>query len=191
MSNTAPAADLLTTLRQRGFRLLLWRGILAVLIGLLLIISPFGSATVFGVIVGAWMIVDGLSTTGLSLDLRRRGAPWGWMLADGVIQVLFGLLVILFPVTFAVVSAFFVIGFLALGMVLSGIVQLAAPAARRSGWTIVVGVINIVFGVILGVLAITNPVDNVVALSWMAGISAVALGISLIIFAVNLRTLRR
>ncbi|CAM5353479.1 HdeD family acid-resistance protein [Corynebacterium variabile] len=184
-----PAAGLLASLRKRGVSFLLWRGILAVLVGILLLISPFGSATVFGIIVGAWMMVDGLSTVGLSFRLKQQNTPWGWVLTDGVIQTLFGLLVILFPVTFAIISAFFVLGFMAIGMVLSGIVQLAAPVENRSGWTIAVGIINILFGVLLGALAIFNPVDNVVTLSWLAGIAALALGISLIVFSVKLRNL--
>lgn len=184
-----PATDLLASLQKQGVSFLLWRGILAVLVGILLLISPFGSATVFGIIVGAWMMVDGLSTVGLSFDLRKRGAPWGWVLADGIIQTLFGLLVILFPVTFAIISAFFVLGFMAIGMVLSGIVQLAAPVENRSGWTIAVGIVNLLFGVLLGALAILNPVDNVVTLSWLAGIATVALGISFIVFSVKLRKL--
>jgi uncharacterized membrane protein HdeD (DUF308 family) len=184
-----PAADLLAALQKRGFQFLLWRGILAVLVGILLLISPFGSATVFGIIVGAWMVVDGLSTVGLSFDLKKQNTSWGWVLTDGIIQTLFGLLVLLFPVTCAIVSAFFVLGFMAIGMVLSGVVELAAPVENRSGWTIAVGIVNILFGVLLGVLAITNPVDNVVTLSWLAGIAALALGISLIVFAVKLRNL--
>ncbi|AWT26725.1 hypothetical protein Csp1_19560 [Corynebacterium provencense] len=180
---------LLESLQKRGFQFLLWRGILAVLVGILLLISPFGSATAFGIIVGAWMIVDGLSTVGLSVDLKKRDAPWGWVLADGIIQTLFGIFVIIFPVSFAIVSAFFVIGFMAVGMVLSGIAQLSAPVENRSGWSIAVGVVNILFGVILGALALFNPVDNVVSLAWLAGIAAVALGISLIVFAVTVRNL--
>ncbi len=186
---TTPVAGLLESLQKRGFQFLLWRGILAILVGILLLISPFTSATVFGIIVGAWMMVDGLSTIGLSVDLKKRNAPWGWVLADGIIQTLFGLLVILFPVTFAVVSAFFVLGFMAIGMVLSGVVELAAPVETRSGWTIVVGIVNILFGVLLGALAIINPVDNVVTLSWLAGIATLALGVSLIVFAVKVRNL--
>jgi len=188
-SYISPGPGLLASLQKRGFQFLLWRGILAVLVGILLLISPFGSATAFGIIVGAWMIVDGLSTVGLSVDLKKRDAPWGWVLADGIIQTLFGIFVIIFPVSFAIVSAFFVIGFMAVGMVLSGIAQLSAPVENRSGWSIAVGVVNILFGVILGALALFNPVDNVVSLAWLAGIAAVALGISLIVFAVKVRNL--
>lgn len=186
-----PAEGLLKSLQKQGVSFLLWRGILAILVGILLLISPFGSATVFGIIVGAWMMVDGLSTVGLSFQLKKQNSSWGWVLTDGIIQTLFGLLVILFPVAFAVISAFFVLGFMAIGMVLSGVVELAAPVENRSGWTIAVGIINILFGVLLGALAIFNPVDNVVTLSWLAGLAALVLGISLIVFSVKLRNLNK
>lgn len=196
MTNSAPLssrnpADFFESLRKHGFQFLLWRGILAVLVGLLLIISPFASATVFGIIVGSWMIVDGLSTSGLAFDLKKQNSRWGWVLADGIIQIIFGIAVIIFPVAFSVVSAFFIIGFMAIGLVLSGIVELSAPAEDRTGWSIAVGIINILFGVLLGVLSILNPVDNVVTLSWVAGIFGIAIGISLIVLAVRVRNLNK
>ncbi|AGP30321.1 HdeD family acid-resistance protein [Corynebacterium terpenotabidum] len=186
---SSPTNDLLQTLQQRGFRFLLWRGILAVLIGLLLLISPFGSATVFGIIVGVWMVLDGGVAAALSLQLRKQNAPWGWTMTEGIIQILAGIAIILFPVSFAVVSAFFILGFLAIGMVLSGVAQLSAPVQERSGWTIAVGLLDIVLGVVLGVFAITNPVSNVVSLAWMAGVAAMMFGIALIIVSVKVRNL--
>lgn len=187
MSSPVSTSNILSSLQRRGFWFLLLRGIFAILIGILLIISPFASAAVFGIIVGAWMIVDGLSTIGLSVDLKKNNARWGWVLTDGIIQVIAGIAIIIFPVSFAIVSTFFIIGFMAIGMIASGIIQLSAPVITRTGWSIAVAIIDIIFGVLLGVLAFVNPVDNVVALSWLAGVSAIFLGLALIIFSVKVR----
>lgn len=189
MSNTIPSIDIFTSLQRRGFWFLLWRGIFAVLVGLLLLFSPFASATVFGIIVGAWMIVDGISTIGLSIDMKRTGAPWGWMLTAGIIQLLGGIAVILFPVAFAVISAFFILGFMAISLVSSGIIQLSSPDRYREGWSIAVAIVNILFGVLLGALAIINPVDNVVTLAWLAGLAAIFLGVTLIVVSVKVRNI--
>lgn len=185
--DTFPSSPLFDQLKKDGFQFLLWRGIVAVIAGILFLVWPFGSATVFGIFIGAWLVIDGLVTSGLSFDLRRAGAPWGWTLTDGIIGIIAGVLVILFPASFAIVSAFFILGFMALGLVFQGVLQLSVPAALRSGWSVTAGIINILLGVVLGALAITNPVDNVWGLAWLAGIAALVIGVFLIWLSFKVR----
>ncbi|WP_312980795.1 DUF308 domain-containing protein [Corynebacterium sp.] len=176
-----------STLRQRGTQFLLWRGIVGVIMGLLLIFFPFSSAIVMSLFVGAWMIVDGLVASGQAFDLKKAGAPWGWALTEGIVAVVAGIAILLIPGIFAIISSFFIIGFLAIGLVISGVTQLSVPQSLRSGWTVAAGVINVVFGILLGILAILNPVDNVWTLAWVAGVYALILGISAIVVSVRMR----
>lgn len=185
--NTFSSSPVFRQLQKSGFQFLLWRGIFAVVAGILFLVWPFESATVFGIFIGAWLIVDGLVTSGLAFDLKKADAPWGWTLTDGIIGIIAGILVILFPASFAIVSAFFILGFMALGLVFQGILQLSAPAGLRSGWSVTAGIINIILGIVLGVLAITNPVDNVWSLAWLAGIAALVIGIFLIWLSFKVR----
>jgi uncharacterized membrane protein HdeD (DUF308 family) len=191
MSTTDASSPVFRQLQRNGFQFLLWRGIVAVIAGILFLVWPFGSATVFGIFIGAWLVVDGLVSSGLAVDLKKTGAPWGWTLADGVIGIIAGILVILFPASFAIVSAFFILGFMALGLVFQGVLQLSVPAALRSGWSVTAGVINIILGVVLGVLAVTNPVDNVWSLAWLAGIAALVIGVFLIWLSFKVRNAAR
>ena len=181
--------SLAQTLGKKGFTYLLWRGIFAVLVGIMFLVWPFDSATVFGILVGAWMIVDGLATCGMAFDQRKAGIPWGWKLAEGIISVIAGLLIVIFPASFAVVSSFFILGFLAFGLIFQGIVQMTTPKPLRSGWLIVNGIINVIFGLILGFLAILNPVDSVFSLAWMAGLTITVIGAYMIWFAFKVRKL--
>ncbi|WP_420100215.1 HdeD family acid-resistance protein [Corynebacterium sp.] len=181
------STSLRSSLLRRGARFLLWRGIVGVVMGLLLIFFPFSSAIVMSLFVGAWMIVDGLVASGQAVDLKKAGAPWGWTLAEGVISIVAGIAILLLPGIFAVVSSFFIIGFLALGLVVSGVTQLSVPRTLRTGWTVAAGVLNVVFSVLLGVLAVLNPVDNVWTLAWVAGVYALILGISTIVISVRMR----
>ncbi|WP_291480079.1 DUF308 domain-containing protein [Corynebacterium sp.] len=183
---TGPSA-VLSALRRRGSRFLLWRGIVGVLSGLLLVLFPFSSAVAMSIVVGAWMVVDGLVASGQAVDLRKAGMPWGRTLAEGIVAVLAGVAVLLLPGVFAVVGSFFIIGFLAVGLVVSGVTQLSVPRELRDGWAIASGVLNVVFGVLLGVLAVLNPVDNVWTLAWVAGVYALVLGVSAIAISLRLR----
>jgi uncharacterized membrane protein HdeD (DUF308 family) len=191
MSTTDASSPVFRQLQRNGFQFLLWRGIVAVIAGILFLVWPFGSATVFGIFIGAWLVVDGLVSSGLAVDLKKTGAPWGWTLTDGVIGIIAGILVILFPASFAIVSAFFILGFMALGLVFQGVLQLSVPAALRSGWSVTAGVINIILGVVLGVLAVINPVDNVWSLAWLAGIAALVIGVFLIWLSFKVRNAGR
>lgn len=73
------------------------------------------------------------------------------------------------------------------GLVLTGVTQLSLPKDIRSGWSIAVGIINVLFGVLLGFLAIFNPVQNVWTLAWVAGIYMIILGIYALVLAFQVR----
>lgn len=175
------------TVRTRGAQFLLWRGILAAVMGVLLIFFPFESAIVLSIFIGAWMIIDGLVAAGMALDQRKEDLPWGWTMTEGVLMALAGLAVLFLPGLFAVVGAFFILGFMAVGLIVTGVVQLGIPKEARSGWTIAGGVVNIIFGVLLGVLAVANPVENVWTLAWVAGVYALVMGITAIVVSVRMR----
>ena len=174
-------------IRQHGFQFLLWRGILGILAGIVLIFLPLESALVLSIFIGAWMIVDGFVTVGLAFDLKKVDSPWGWTLTEGILSVLAGIAIILIPGVFAVVSAFFILGFMAIGLVLTGVTQLSLPKDIRSGLSIAVGIINVLFGVLLGFLAIFNPVQNVWTLAWVAGIYMIILGTYALVLAFQVR----
>lgn len=187
VTTTPTFGPIFTEIRKRSAQYLLWRGIFGVIIGLLLIFFPFGSAIVLSIFVGAWMIVDGLVAAGEAFDLKKADAPWGWTLTAGIITAIAGVAILFIPGIFALVSAMFILIFMAIGLVFSGISQLNIPKALRSGWTITAGILNIIFGLVLLVLSLTNPADNVWTLAIVAGVFALVMGISSIIFSVRLR----
>jgi uncharacterized membrane protein HdeD (DUF308 family) len=177
----------LSTMHRQASRFILWRGIIGIVTGLLLILFPFSSAIVMSIVVGAWMVVDGLVASGQAVDLRKAGLPWGWPLTEAIVSVLSGIAVLLLPGIFAVISSFFIIGLLAAGLAVSGITRLNLPQPMRDGWAVASGVLNVLFGVLLGVLAILNPVENVWALAWVAGVYALILGGSSIGITIRMR----
>lgn len=180
-------ADLMSELSRRGSRFFLWQGVAAVAAGLLLLFAPTSSAVVLSIFVGSWMIIDGIIAVGQSVDLKKAGAKWGWPLAEGIVAILSGIAIVLIPGVFAIVSSMFIIFFMAIGLVIRGVIQLSIPKPLRDGWSVTAGVLNVVIGVILGVLATLNPFANVWTLAWIAGAYTLMLGISAIIVSFQLR----
>ncbi|MEY8567345.1 DUF308 domain-containing protein [Corynebacterium sp.] len=167
--------------------MLLWRGGLSVVVGLALLLFPIETATVVGLVIGLWLLVDGFSTAGLAVQQRSHAAAWGFTMFSGVVTALAGVAVIVFPVGFAVVGAMAVLWIMALGLVLTGI---ARTAARAGGWSLATGLLNIVFGVLLGGLALAEPAGGLVALAWLLGVYGLLFGALSIVIGIRLRRTR-
>lgn len=167
--------------------MLLWRGGLSVVIGLALLLFPIGTATVVGLIIGLWLLVDGFSTMGLAIQQRSHAAAWGFTMFSGVVTALAGVAILLFPVAFAVIGALAVLWIMALGLVITGI---ARTAARAGGWSLATGLLNIVFGVVLGGVALAEPTGGLVALAWLLGVYGLLFGILSIVIGIRLRRSR-
>ncbi|MGP9723742.1 HdeD family acid-resistance protein [Corynebacterium sp. AOP40-9SA-29] len=167
--------------------MLLWRGGLSVVIGLALLLFPIGTATVVGLIIGLWLLVDGFSTMGLAIQQRSHAAAWGFTMFSGVVTALAGVAILLFPVAFAVIGALAVLWIMALGLVITGI---ARTAARAGGWSLATGLLNIVFGVVLGGVALAEPTGGLVALAWLLGVYGLLFGVLSIVIGIRLRRSR-
>lgn len=167
--------------------MLLWRGGLSVVVGLALLLFPIETATVVGLVIGLWLLVDGFSTIGLAVQQRSHAAAWGFTMFSGIITALAGVAVLLFPVAFAVVGAMAVLWIMALGLVLTGI---ARTASRAGGWSLATGLLNIVFGVLLGGVALAEPTGGLVALVWILGVYGLLFGALSIVIGIRLRRTR-
>ena len=174
-----------------GFRVLLIRGIFALILGVLLFIAPAVSAAVVGTFIalaiGVWLVIDGIGTISLAFTRRRGGAQgWGWTLAGGIIALLAAVAIIVFPLTFAVVGSLLVLWLLAVGLVIQGVIEFIDT--RLGGGGILLGVVNIIFGVLIGILLLTHPASSLAALVWLAGIYGIVFGIAAIVSAFRVRS---
>jgi uncharacterized membrane protein HdeD (DUF308 family) len=62
---------------------------IALIVGLILVFNPLVAAELVTILIGAYLLLDGISLIGLGLDQRKRGTrAWGWMLGAGVLDVL-------------------------------------------------------------------------------------------------------
>lgn len=96
---------------------LLFRNGFLVLSGILLMIIPGISAIILFYIIGIWFVVTGLTEMLLSYYYKRRMQYPLFVILVGVLTVLFGIFVILFPKTGTLVLAWIIgIGFIIWGM---------------------------------------------------------------------------
>lgn len=107
--------------------------ILTIIIGVVALVYPTKTATVIVILIGIWAIVAGLVGIGGSLNLKDiPGSGWGWGLVSGILTVIFGILLLVWPKS-GIVSVVWLIGLWAIviGIVWIGI----AFTVRKVGKT--------------------------------------------------------
>ncbi len=159
-------------------------GIVAVILGALILLWPGRTAQVATGIVAAYTILAGLVYAAIGITSGTRG---GWSrvghIALGVLFVVVGI------VAFANLPAFTVSFALFLGVlvgvlwIVEGAVSLSTlTGAPSRGWTIAFAVLSIIAGVTL----LFSPLWGALVLWWLLGISAVALGVVNVVRGITL-----
>jgi uncharacterized membrane protein HdeD (DUF308 family) len=159
------------------------RGVVAILFALIAFFLPGVTAAALILLFGAYALVDGVFALIAGLRLARQHGRSAPLLLEGVLNVLVGVVIFIWPGP-ALVAIVYLI---AIWAVITGIVLIAAGIAliRHSGeWLLVLcGVISVLLGIILFV----QPGAGVVALSWWLGFYALLFGIVLLTTAFRIR----
>ncbi|WP_285725793.1 HdeD family acid-resistance protein [Psychromicrobium xiongbiense] len=175
---------------RRLWWLVLVRGIVAVLLGLFALFSPSTTVLVLVTVFGVYALVDGVSAIGMALGSRRELSRWGWVLFEGVVSVLAGLVAILWPVFSAAVTAVvigFIIGFWA---ALLGVLQISQSITLRRqpspvwGWVLASGILTLLWGIF--VLAV--PGIGLLTVLWIFSLFALVFGAWTIALSLRIRS---
>ncbi len=161
--------------------LVLIQGILLVVVGILLFTNTGATVVVLAQILAIyWLIAGVLELVSIFID---RSA-WGLKLLGGIIGIWAGLFIINNPIGGTLAFGFAVVIILGIQALLLGITNII-QAFRGAGWGIgLLGVINIIFGIIL----LSNSMIAVATLPWVLGGFAIVGGIASIVFAFRLKT---
>ncbi len=171
---------------SRDWWLFLVDGLIAVIVGILVLIWPSQGWLGLVIAFGVFALLDGIFTLVAGIDLNRffTGA-WAVMLG-GVLGIVVGVSTLIW-VRQATLVWFYVI---AAWAILSGILDIVAADRFRvhipGEWSLILaGVLSILFGVLL----IVYPGPGLIALVWVIGIFAIAYGIMELIFSSRLHKL--
>ena len=149
-------------------------GVLAVIVGILILVWPGKTAMVVTAIIAIYAIAAGLVYAGLGIFSKTKG---GWArvghIVLGILFIIAGIVAFLnLGATTAWLAVF--IGIL-VGVlwIVEGIVSLSTLGdAASKTWTIIFAIISIIAGIVL----LFSPL-YIVALWWLLGISLIVLGI--------------
>jgi uncharacterized membrane protein HdeD (DUF308 family) len=155
-------------------------GIIAAVIGVLLILSPKTTATYLFWILGIACIIGGAVAL-ISVLFNR--ASWGWKLLAGGIAIILGLGLISQPLFSAYLLAAISLWVLGAVVIVAGVV-LMVPAFSHMGWWYgLVGVLAMVIGALLILGSVIGPLKA----PWVFGVAAIAAGIAAIVATLQSR----
>src|SRR4051812_46219305 len=165
--------------------LLLVRGILGVVVGIVAFAWPAITIAVLVGIFGFYALIDGVSNFALGLTrtpTHRRS--WAHVL-QGIVGMAAGVMTFVWPV----VTAFVLVTFIGAWAVVTGLFEIAADIRLRKvirdEWLMALsGTLSVVFGI----LVFAFPGAGAVGISWVPGAYAAAAGMILIALSVRLRS---
>jgi uncharacterized membrane protein HdeD (DUF308 family) len=171
--------------KMDGASLLLIRGIVGVVIGIVAFAWPGVTLAALVMIFGIYALIDGVTNLMLGLT-KRTGHGRGWVHAlQGLIGIAAGVLTFIWPAMTALALIFFIGAW----AVVTGIIEVAAAIKLRKEitgeWLLALsGLLSIAFGV----LVLAFPFAGAVGISWVLGSYAMLGGIILIALGVRLRS---
>ncbi|MDR2974425.1 MAG: DUF308 domain-containing protein [Propionibacteriaceae bacterium] len=156
-------------------------GVAALVIGVLVVVWPGGSAVVMADLFGIYWIVAGIGYILVGIFTTGMKA-WSRVLdiVLGVFQLVVGVIVLANPAESAVVLGLFLGIWLGALWIIEGVVTLVQSADGPShGWAIFLGIVSLLGGIAV----LTSPLWAVAILFTVAGILLIVLGVAQIVRA--------
>jgi uncharacterized membrane protein HdeD (DUF308 family) len=151
----------------------LFRGLVAILFGVLTLVWPRLSLTVLVLLFGLFAVIGGITAVAAALRNHEEHG-WGLLLFEGIVGILAGAVALIWPG----ITAFAFLFLIAAWAILTGILEFVAPLAYpmsggRAVLMVLAGIISVVFGVLIAI----QPAAGLLAVVWLIGIYAIIVGI--------------
>jgi uncharacterized membrane protein HdeD (DUF308 family) len=165
------------------------RGVVVLLLGVMMMTRPGMTVVLLIQFMGAYWLVDGIFTIINSIRGRAAVADWGWGLFVGILSVIAGTVVFSQPLAVAMLTTTFVIYFIAIAALVSGVSSIVTGIRLRkelsSEWSMILsGLLYIIFALLL----LGRPLVSAASLVWLMGIFASVGGIMLIVVSLRIRS---
>jgi uncharacterized membrane protein HdeD (DUF308 family) len=170
-------------LLSRRWQLVVLRGVVAVLFGVVAIAWPEITVLSLAILFGVYTLLDGVTAIAMGIG---QGSDRRYLIALGVLGVVAGLISLIWPQITVVV----LLVVIAVWAIVAGVTQIAAAIRLRkvirNEWFLA---LSGVIALVLGLLLIVQPAEGAIALVIAIATFAVVWGVTLIVFGFRLRTL--
>jgi uncharacterized membrane protein HdeD (DUF308 family) len=166
-----------------------WRGVVAVLFGLLAFSRPGAIGLTLVLLFAAYSFVSGIAAVVCAVRGGRAGEPrWGTLLLEGLLYIAAGIVAVLWP-TWTGLAFIWVIAFWA---IVSGALEIASAIRLRRviehEWALgLAGALSIAFGALM----LFRPVAGGLAVVWWLGAYAIIFGVLQMVVGFRMRSYAR
>ena len=168
--------------------LILLRGIIFLVLSFFVFAHPVTALVGLALYIGISLLLTGMFLVVLALSTRGANENWGWRLAEGIIDVIFAVVLLSNPGITATVLPF-VVGF---WMMVFGIMMFAdsfqVKKTGESNWWI--GLVGGLLTVLAGYFITNNLLAGAVALTYWIGFGFIIAGIINISISLRMRKLK-
>jgi uncharacterized membrane protein HdeD (DUF308 family) len=183
MPSPMPAGSPLAAALARYWWLILLRGIIFILFGILAFAWSGLTLVTLVLFYGAFMLIDGVLALAQAIMGGGMASRW-WLALIGVAGIAAGLLTFMWPGLTALILLFFIAGWaIALGVFqIVGAIKLRKEIDNE--WTLILsGIISVLFGLIL----FAAPGAGAIGLIWVIGSYAIVFGVLMVMAALKLK----
>lgn len=162
-------------------------GLLYIALGIWILATPLESYVSLSLLFSAFIVLSGIFWIAFSISVSFALKGWGWFLVGGILELVIGTLLMLYPsislaiLPFFIAFCLFLVGIMGIGSAL----QYKALGSKNWGWPLAFGLGAVIFAVLL----LANPIFAGVGIVIMTGLALITLGIFRVIFAYYLRRL--
>jgi uncharacterized membrane protein HdeD (DUF308 family) len=158
------------------------RGLVAILFGIVAWVWPGMTLAILVTLFGIYAIVDGILAITAALSRAGRN-QWGWLLFEGVLGILAGIIAFVWPGITALVLLYLIAAY----ALVIGIMEIVAAIELRNQitneWFLALsGALSILFSILL----VVWPESGLLSLIWLIGIYALIYGVSMLSLAYRL-----
>jgi uncharacterized membrane protein HdeD (DUF308 family) len=169
---------------SRNWWVLVLRGVLGILFGLIAYASPGVTLGALILLFGAYALIDGVFAIVSAVKGKTDGLPWWALLVEGVLGLVAGLVTFAMPGITLLVLLYLVAGW----AIVSGVFEIIAAIRLRKEiegeWALVVGG---VISILLGVILLAAPGVGLLAAAYTIGTYAIIFGVLLLLLGLRLR----
>ena len=184
--NLSTDPDVIVDELKKGWWVLLLRGIVTILLGLMVIANPGRTLVALTNVLAFFLLVDGILTLISSLSGRN-----GWSFLGAILMILAAVFALNHPIFVTAFATEVVLAIIGIGALAAGLLNIWAAFQHRSTingwiWVLLNGILTVLFGLLV---LFGNSFFVVDVLLNIVGIYMLIFGIALIILSFRVRSL--
>jgi uncharacterized membrane protein HdeD (DUF308 family) len=169
----------------KSWYLFLVFGILFILMGIWVLVTPVSSFIALSIFFALTFLVVGILEIIYAISNGKAIDHWGWNLAGGILDLILGVILVSHP-HLSMIFLIFYIGFALFFrsvMTIGSAIHLNKQDIRNWGWVLVIGILGLIFSFLL----LWNPALTGLAIVIYLGVAFIFIGISQLILSFRLK----